>query len=472
LYDRATSSSAPHLNVECSYAAKGETVLSQEENETLTQVGPGTLMGNLLRRYWTPACLSSELESDGSPLEVRLLGEDLVAFRDTNGKPALFDRNCPHRGASVFYGRNEECGLRCVYHGWKFDVEGNCVDMPSEPRPFEDRIKIPSYPVHESGGLVWTYMGPKETMTPFRNFGTESLKDSEIRASKMHTECNWVQAMEGNLDSAHISFLHQFFGVKDIPDDGSDKPGYPSNVSSWKFWAHDRSPRFDMSDEWYGYRYAAMRTTPEEHTHVRINAYVIPWGTAVATVPFTNTLGMFVPSDDYNTWRYSINTQPYSNPQNLGGAPLFSVAPYVGGQSQTADGRPARLSGITPRDYNAANHYQIDRDNQKSETYSGIANFVSQDLAVTESMGPIYNRQKEHLGTTDVAIIRMRSILIDAAKALAEGKEPPAVAGDLDYREIRGAEKILDEGEDWRALGTNADPVVKEAFLALSEPDS
>jgi hypothetical protein len=227
-----------------------------------------------------------------------------------------------------------------------------------------------------------------------------------------------------------------------------------------------------MSDEWYGYRYAAMRTTPEEHTHVRINAYAIPWGTAVATVPFTNTLGMFVPSDDYNTWRYSINTQPYSNPQNLGGAPLFSVAPYVGGQSQTADGRPARLSGITPRDYNAANHYQIDRENQRSETYSGIANFVSQDLAVTESMGAIYNRQKEHLGTTDVAIIRMRSILIDAAKALAEGKEPPAVAGDLDYREIRGAEKILEEGEDWRALGTNADPVVKEAFLALSEPDN
>jgi hypothetical protein len=311
-------------------------------------------------------------------------------------------------------------------------------------------------------------MGPSETMTPFRDFGTESLQADEVRASKLYTECNWVQAMEGNLDSAHISFLHQFFAVKDIPDDGSDKPGYPSNVMSWKFWAHDRAPRFEMDDNWYGYRYAAVRETPNGHKHIRMNAYVIPWGTAVATVPFTNTLGMFVPSDDHSTWRYSINVQPYSNPQGLGGPGLFTVAPYVDPNARTANGRPA-ASGVTPRNWTAENRYQIDREAQKNVSFSGIENFVSQDLAVTESMGKIYNRTKEHLGTTDVAIIRMRSILVDAAKELAAGHEPPAVAADLDYRSIRGAEKILEPGEDWRILGTNDDPIVQEAALALQE---
>src|ERR1700722_12443368 len=172
---------------------KGETVLSQEENETLTRVGPGTLMGNLLRRYWTPACLSMELEADGSPLEVRLLGEDLVAFRDTNGTAALFDRNCPHRGASVFYGRNEDCGLRCAYHGWKFDVTGQCVDMPSEKRSFAGEIQAVAYPTHESGEGIWTYMGPSETMTPFRDFGTESPPASQARAARQYSPCSWVQ---------------------------------------------------------------------------------------------------------------------------------------------------------------------------------------------------------------------------------------------------------------------------------------
>src|SRR5919201_5426701 len=197
-------------------------MLSHEDNDILCRVGPGTPMGNLLRRYWTPAALSSELrESDCVPLRVRLLGENLVAFRDTEGKVGLVAENCPHRGASMFFGRNEECGLRCPYHGWKFDTEGNCVDMPSEPptSTFKYRVKIPSYPVHESGGIIWTYMGPRDKMTPCRDFGTETLPEKHLYARKQHTTCNWVQAMEGNFDSAHISWLHQWNGVADLPDD-------------------------------------------------------------------------------------------------------------------------------------------------------------------------------------------------------------------------------------------------------------
>lgn len=436
-------------------------MLSREDNETLTQVGPGTLMGNLLRRYWTPACLSSEIpEPDSPPLRVRLLGENLVAFRDTNGRVGLVDESCPHRGASMYYGRNEECGLRCVYHGWKFDVDGACVDMPCEPATssFKDRVTIPSYPVHESGGIVWTYMGPKESMTPFRDFGTDSLPPEQHLAYKQITKCNWVQAMEGNLDTTHISWLHQFNGIDDIPDDGSDKPGYPSNAMTWKFWRHDRAPRLEVEDTWFGYRYAGLRTTPNGYTNVRITAWVIPYTTIIAAVPFTSRQGMLVPIDDENCWRYVFDTQPVSNPHNYGGAPLFDVVPYD---------RSGRTDPVRPREYTVENDFKQDREVQRTSTFTGVADFVSQDLMVTEAMGPIIDRTKEHLGTTDKAIIRMRRILLDAARGLAEGKEPPAVSGDLDYRNIRGVDKILEDGEDWRLLGTNDDPAVQEATIAI-----
>jgi phenylpropionate dioxygenase-like ring-hydroxylating dioxygenase large terminal subunit len=439
-------------------------VLSAQDNEILTRVGRGTPMGDLLRRYWTPALLSVELpDRDSVPVRVRLLGENLVAFRDTEGKVGLVAENCPHRGASMFFGRNEECGLRCPYHGWKFDVDGTCVDMPSEPpdSTFKNRVRIPAYPVHESGGIVWTYLGPRDTMTPFRDFGTETLPDEHVYARKLHTTCNWVQAMEGNLDSAHISWLHQFNGIDDIPDDGSDKPGYPSNAMSWKFWRHDRAPRLEVRDTWYGYRYAGIRTTPNGNTHVRITDYCVPYTTVVASNPFTSRQSVFIPIDDENCWRYNFVTQVDPNPNGYGGENLFAVAPFTTPFTN-------RSNGITPRIYTAENDYLIDREVQRTSTFSGVGDFVSQDLMVTESMGGIYDRTQEHLGTTDKAVIRMRQILLKAAKGLADGTQPPALAGpaDHDFRGIRSAEKILEPGEDWQILGTNSDPAVREALAA------
>jgi hypothetical protein len=313
--------------------------------------------------------------------------------------------------------------------------------------------------VHESGGIVWTYMGPPATQTPFRDFGTEGLGAADVIASKQMSYCNWVQAMEGNIDTAHISHLHQWNGIDDIPDDGSDKPGYPSNAMSWKFWRHDRAPRLELHDTWYGYRYAGIRTTPNGHTHVRVTAYAVPYSTMVASIPFSVGQGMFVPIDDHNCWRYFMGPKERRNPRGLGGAPLFSVdAPFSTPFSRGQQG------SITPRDYTMANDFQIDRDVQRKSSFSGVADFVSQDLMVTESMGPIYDRTQEKLGATDLAISRMRHILLTAARGLAAGKEPPATAGSLDFRSIRGAEKILEPGEDWRVLGTDADPVVQEAF--------
>jgi phthalate 4,5-dioxygenase len=434
-------------------------MLSHEDNELLTRVGPGTPMGELLRRYWTPALLVAEVPTPGSdPVRVRLLGEDLVAFRDTSGRVGLLQENCPHRGASLYFGRNEDCALRCPYHGWAFDADGACVDMPSEPATsnFKDRVRAKAYPTHESGGIVWTYMGPAEHQTPFRDFGTETLEPDRTSATKLVTECNWVQAMEGNLDTSHISWLHQWDGVEDIPDDGSDKPGYPSNAMSWKFWRHDRAPRLDVEDTWYGFKYAGIRDTPNGHTHVRISAFVYPYHTVIASVPFSTRHGVFVPMDDHRCARYSFTTRNVENPQGIGGAGLFEVAPFKFGRAEVNG------NGVIPREYTAANEYGIDREEQRTRTYSGVAEFVSQDLMVTESMGRIYDRSQERLGTSDKAIIRMRRLLMAAAKAVANGEEPPAVAGDLDYRGIRSAEKILDEGEDWHVLGTNDDELVRQ----------
>jgi len=378
----------------------------------------------------------------------------------------LLQENCPHRGASLYFGRNEGTAIRCVYHGWAFDADGRCVDMPSEPQPFCDRVRMRAYPTHESGGIVWTYMGPSETMTPFRDFGTEGRDAADFMATKQVSTCNWVQAMEGNLDTAHISHLHQFDGIDDIPDDGSDKPGYPSNAMSWKFWRHDRAPRLELQETWYGYRYAGIRATPNGNTHVRITAYAVPYSTMVASIPFSVGHGMFVPIDDENCWRYFTAPKIRQNPRNLGGANLFSLAPFSTPISAYTD-------GIIPRRYTAENDYLIDRAAQRNGIFSGVSDFVSQDLMVTESMGPIYDRTQEQLGSTDRAISRMRHILISAAKGLAEGKTPPAlgggsggvgVGGGLDYASIRGAEKILEPGEDWRLLGTDDDPVVHEGF--------
>jgi phthalate 4,5-dioxygenase len=439
-------------------------MLSAEDNELLTRVGPGTPMGELLRRYWTPALLVSEVpEPGGVPVRVRLLGEDLVAFRDTTGRVGLIQENCPHRGASLYFGRNEAgpdgtCGLRCPYHGWQFNADGMCIDMPSEPptSSFKDRVTAKAYPTHESGGIVWTYMGPKDKMTPFRDFGTESLPPERVFATKMHSTCNWMQAMEGNMDTSHISWLHQWNGAADIPDDGTDKPGYPSNPISWKFWLHDRAPRLEVEDTWYGFKYVGIRTTPNGHTHVRMSAFCYPYITVIATVPFGVMQGVFVPIDDYNTARFLINTRPIDNSRGVGGPSLFSVAPFTLARSEVSG------SGVLPRQYTAENDYGIDREEQRTTTFSGVKEFVSQDLMVTESMGPIYDRTQERLGTSDKAIIRMRRLLIAAAKKVAEGGEAPATSPDRDYFEVRSAEKILEPGEDWRVLGTDADPLVQE----------
>jgi len=442
-------------------------MLSQQDNEILTKVGPGTLMGNLLRRYWTPACLSSEIaEPDGEPLRVKLFGERLVAFRDTNGKVGLLAEGCPHRGASLFFGRNEDCGLRCPYHGWKFETDGQCVDQPSEVRPFAAQIKARSYPTHESGGMVWAYLGPPETMTPFRDFGTEGLAPEDIHVSKEWIDCNFVQSLDGDLDTSHISTLHQWHATKDLPDGGTDRPGYPSNYDSVRFWRHDPATRIEINEEFYGYRYVGLRTTPNGHTHARVYAYIMPFTAMISRIPFGSRHLTIVPADDHGTWRYSYSVGRVENPHGYGGPPYQSNTgwPYV----------TPRNDGIIERIYTAENNYMIDREAQRHVSTTGIPEFRAHDLMVTESAQPtydgfIYDRTAEHFGSGDLAVIRMHQLLLDSAKALAEHGTLPRGIGEYDYKSIHSAEKVLAEGEDWRDLGTEADPTVAESLQVLGQ---
>jgi phthalate 4,5-dioxygenase oxygenase subunit len=421
-------------------------MLSQSDNEILTRIGPGTLMGNLLRRYWVPALLSLEVpQPDSPPVRVKILGEDLVGFRDSKGDVGLFVQACPHRGASLFFGRNEEEGLRCVYHGWKFDTAGACIDMPSEPAEsnFKNKVRVTAYPTHEWNGYVWAYMGPADKMYPFRE-PAPSVPRSQWPTARVLSECNWVQALEGNIDTSHISYLHRNLEHYNMEPDETDRPGAPSNEMSTFIRAKDRTPRVEVQDTWYGFRYAGLRTTPKGYTHVRMTEVILPWTTRVATLPLSNTLGFgsMVPRDDYTCWR---------------GAGGMNVANT--GSEEVPKGGIAQLPG------NQRNDFLIDREKQRNFSYTGITGINQQDMAVTESMGTIYDRGSEHLGTTDGAIIRMRRQLIKAAKDLAQGIEPATADTSLPFEKVRSAERIILPTEDWRKLGTEEDPMVTALSL-------
>jgi phenylpropionate dioxygenase-like ring-hydroxylating dioxygenase large terminal subunit len=404
------------------------------------------MMGNLLRRFWVPAYLSLEIPTpDCPPVRVKILGEDLIGFRDTQGRAGLVVTACPHRGASLFFGRNEESGLRCVYHGWKFDITGECVDMPSEPAEsnFKSKVRVRAYPTHEWNGYVWAYMGPPETMKPFREMGPP-LPREQWPTGRVLSECNWVQALEGNIDTSHISYLHRNLEHLSMEPDETDEPGAPSDAFSTFVRGWDRAPRVEVQETWYGFRYAGIRKTPKGNVHVRMTEYILPWTTRVATLPLSNgfSLASMVPRDDTTCWRGA-------------GAPR-----RIPGNDTVQRG------GIAPIPQSKANDYLIDREKQRTFSYTGILGIGQQDMAVTESMGAIYDRGSEHLGTTDRAIIVMRRQLVRAAKDLARGIEPPTADTSLPFERILSAERIIHPGDDWRKLGTEEDPLVRGMELA------
>jgi phenylpropionate dioxygenase-like ring-hydroxylating dioxygenase large terminal subunit len=402
-------------------------MLSAEENEMLTRTGPGTPMGKLLRRFWLPALLPEELpRPDCAPVRVRLLCEDLVAFRDTDGRLGLIDAYCAHRRAHLFFGRNEECGLRCIYHGWKFDVDGRCVDMPTEPPEsnFKDKVHLTAYPLREAGGIIWAYMGPSEDMPELPRLPITQVPQSHRFAIKRFQESNFVQAIDGGIDSAHTRFLHttlDFYRLTETYREQT-KPlmekfqKNPDNLSPREldllFRTVDKAPRIITHRTRYGLAVAA-RSNLENQYYWRFNQFLMPFYTMPPRDPGGHA---FVPIDDENCWVWSFRVSM--------DRPLSRDEIWALKTGNTA----GRFGAPVDENYkplaNKSNDFLFDRERQRTYNFSGIVATGNQDMAAQVSMGAITDRTKERLGVTDVGIIEMRKLLLNAAKDLCEGKVP------------------------------------------------
>jgi nitrite reductase/ring-hydroxylating ferredoxin subunit len=415
-------------------------MLSREDNELLTRTGAGTPMGDLMRRYWIPAVLSKQIaEPDSPPVRVQIMGEKLVAFRDTDGRVGILDEQCPHRTASLFFGRNEECGLRCVYHGWKFDVDGNCTDLPSEPpgSNFQSKVRARAYPCLERGGLVWTYMGPPEKKPEFPDLIWTQIPESHLYVTRRIQESNWLQGLEGGFDTSHLAFLHS----------GTTEPSRRVVPSQY--------PVVPLEG---GFIAGTGREVKAGETLWSANLMFAPFHKVFATSP--EAAHVWVPIDDETTMLYSAD---YWVDRPLTDEDLKRTTDYHGIHTENIPGTDRAVQ-------NKRNDYQIDRDLQKSgKSYTGMRGLGVQDTAVQESMGPIADRTKEHLGVSDTAIIQIRKLLLQILRDVAAGKEPPGL-DPASYR-VRSTRFSLPSGETFESAIDRqlADPGMMD-FAALSSP--
>src|SRR5947199_1885354 len=389
-------------------------MLRREQNELLTQTGPGTPGGLRFRRYWIPALLASELpENDSPPVRVKLLSERLLAFRDTQGRYGLIDEFCAHRGVSLWFGRNEENGLRCPYHGWKYDVTGQCVEVPSEPAEsgYCKRIKLKSYPLIERGGVLWTYMGVPEKQPPLPEFEFALVRSEQRHVAKRVQESKWLQALEGGIDSSHVSWLHRGELNSDPLFKGAKGNRY--NLS-------DARPVFEVVESAGGLHIGARRNAEGGHYYWRITQWVMPAFTMIAPRGNHAVHGHFwIPIDDENSlvWSYDYH-------------PILELTPAELDAMRDGKGIHVRyVSGTFRPLANRDNDYLIDRAAQKAgRTFSGVEGIAMQDASLQESMGPIVDRTKENLVSTDNGIIMARHRLLRAVKASTDqGLTPPRV---------------------------------------------
>ncbi|MBV8085441.1 MAG: Rieske 2Fe-2S domain-containing protein [Chloroflexi bacterium] len=432
-------------------------MLTAEDNELVTHVGPGTPGGHFFRQYWLPFGVSTELPApDCDPVRIMLLGEKLIAFRDSNGKVGLIQNHCPHRGASLFFGRNEEAGLRCVYHGWKFDVSGQCVDMPNEPAEsnFKTKVKATAYPVEERGGLLWAYLGPRATPPGMPDIEPNMRDDMHRNINVLQTPCNWLQALEGDIDTVHASFLHG----------GSVQADERQSGTFSQFVVKDRGVRFEAMDTPIGACAGAWRPGAEGHKYWRIAQFMLPCFDMAAPglLGYNIKAWLRTPMDDHHTLSFFIHCT-----RDKPGVITYDRGPGNRVHPNSTDwfGRFRMVAG-------PENDWEINRDLQRANKggagYSGIdGSAMKQDAAVTWSMGPIYDRTNERLGSTDLLIIRTRQRILGAMKALRDdGVMPPGVDDPALYR-VRAGGVMLPWEADW-VKGTEE---LRRAFVEHPELD-
>ena len=393
-------------------------MLTQEENELLVRTGPGTPMGELFRRFWLPAMLSEEIpDPDCPPARIRILSEDLIGFRDTEGKIGIIDAYCAHRFSPLFFGMNEECGIRCLYHGWKYDVNGQCVDVPFVPEgeTFKEKVQLKSYPALERGGFIWVYMGPKEHQPEFPPFDFAAIPESHRENWKIICECNWMQSLEGQHDPSHLYFTH---GFRDLTEGG---PGVQMGLNSGNALTTVRLPAA-IQDTEYGVSWAIVWSSDDNEQVVNIGHHLLP--VFDASPSYDNPgrgkipLGyqrMRVPVDDVTCMVMRVRWNPE--------APLAEEFR----EAHDAWLVPEKIPGTYRPVANKANDYLVDREMQRTYNYSGINNFPQQDICQIEDQGgPIMDRTREKLTSQDETNIHIRHQLIRAARDLMEGKEPAA----------------------------------------------
>lgn len=423
-------------------------MLSQEDNVLLTRTNAGTPAGNFLRRYWQPVALSEELPENGSPIPVTVMGEELTLFRNEAGKLGLLGLRCPHRATDLSYGRVEDGGLRCVYHGWLFDVDGNCLDQPGEPKGsrFADKIKHLAYPCLEQGGLVFAYMGPGEP-PELPSYECLNLPVENVLVTKFYHECNYLQGHEGNIDPQHLATLHFV-----LPDEA---------VASGVRWdpnGIDVAPRFEVEETDYGIRMYSGRDLGANHDYVRITNYVYPAavafpalrppdieGAPIGTAAGAGFYGVNwqVPIDDTHHWKYMLLVSPH------GPLPKDRIGPVI-----LADMGPGYAH---TRD--RSNRYLQDRDEMRTSTFLGMGpSFALQDKFAVEAQANIQDRTSEHLGYADKAVALSRRLLLRAIRQVEEGGEAPHVvrnSRENNMAHLRVYEAVVPKGEDWSSIWKN-----------------
>ena len=402
-------------------------MLSREENELLTHTGPGTPGGELLRRFWQPVALSEELPPGSEPRPVRIMGEDLVLFRDDECQPGLMGLHCPHRGADLSFGRVEGGGLRCLYHGWLFDRSGRCLDQPSEPphSQFKQKVRHLAYPCQEAGGLIFTYMGPGDPpLLPA--YEPLTISPEHICVLKCLHECNYFQANEGNLDPCHTSFLHRQL---DAPPDLKRPVKGTDGKLPMHYYILDAAPEIELEETNYGLRIFSLREGKEGRSYFRVTNFIFP-NMATIVGPMSGdgyNLYIHVPIDDDHHWRYDVTFRRSAPLDETDWKRFREIRAEL-----TEDYRPIR---------NQRNRYLQDREAMRSWSYAGMGRiFNVQDMAIVEGQGPVVNRTEEHLGSNDKVIIGARRMVLKAIRDLQAGARATAGGSGSQGKPVRSSQ--------------------------------
>jgi len=416
-------------------------MITPEDNELLCRVEGDAPMGQLMRRQWLVICLVEEVsEPDGTPIKARILGEDLVVFRDTLGRVGVMDEYCPHRKASLVYGRNEDCGLRCLYHGWKMDVVGNVVDMASEPQGsgLVQKVKHKAYPVKEWAGFVWAYMGPPEHQPEFVPPPWAPTEHTRLAVAKIIIPCNWAQILEGQIDSAHSSSLHSSDMVPARVD------GAKATDTQWLRPSTDKSPRMQVERTPYGFRYAAIRRPIKDaqtHDYIRSTVFVAPASALIPPNDQYNVANMNVPVDDHHTaFHFMAWGSPETTPDSASWRAFLHVEV---GPDLDAQFHPKRTH---------ANFFGQDRVAMKAGNFTGIQGIPNQDMAMWVSMGPIVDRTNDRLGASDMAIVEFRQCMLKALRDFMAGAMPIGSGTNTMPREVCSYQAIVPKTTDWRSF--------------------